>query len=148
MMMPQLDPTYFTSQVFWLLLLFLACYLFNYFIFIPKLKASIDKRAEVINKDLKRASDLLEESKKIRLEMESIILNVKIQANAIRENASNEAQALVNNQILEANKEFADYLKLEQEEVKIKYNALILELPNIIEEVKNQVISTIISKYN
>ena len=40
--MPQLDPTYWASQAFWLILIFSGLYLVLANLFIPKIKSSID----------------------------------------------------------------------------------------------------------
>ena len=40
--MPQLDPEYWPSQVFWLIITFLTIYILISKIFIPKIKGSID----------------------------------------------------------------------------------------------------------
>ena len=42
--MPQLDPTYWASQAFWLILIFTTLYLALSNLFIPKIKDSIDNR--------------------------------------------------------------------------------------------------------
>ncbi len=50
--MPQLDPTYWASQAFWLVLIFAALYLVLANLFIPKIKSSIDDRENKIKDDL------------------------------------------------------------------------------------------------
>ena len=46
--MPQLDPKYWASQSFWLIIIFLSIYLLIGRIFIPKIKNSIDMRESKI----------------------------------------------------------------------------------------------------
>ena len=56
--MPQLDPTYWASQAFWLVLIFTLLYLALSKMFIPKIKESIDDRENKIKDDLDEAQKL------------------------------------------------------------------------------------------
>ena len=62
--MPQLDPEYWFSQAFWLIIIFLSIYLLIARIFIPKIKSSIDMRESKIRKDLEEAKIFNEEAEK------------------------------------------------------------------------------------
>tara|TARA_B100000029_G_scaffold425402_1_gene433745 strand:+ start:267 stop:842 length:576 start_codon:yes stop_codon:yes gene_type:complete len=62
--MPQLDPKYWFSQVFWLIIVFTSIYLLIAKIFIPKIKSSIDLREDKIRKDLEEAKNFKEEAEK------------------------------------------------------------------------------------
>ena len=53
--MPQLDPKYWASQAFWLVIIFTSIYLLVAKIFIPKIKSNIDSRENKIRKDLEEA---------------------------------------------------------------------------------------------
>jgi F0F1-type ATP synthase, subunit b len=56
--MPQLDPTYWASQVFWLTLIFSAIYFLIAKIFVPKIKGKYDARESQIRKDINEANSL------------------------------------------------------------------------------------------
>ena len=62
--MPQLDPKYWASQAFWLIIVFTSIYLLISKIFIPKIKGSIDLREDKIRKDLEDAKIAKEEAEK------------------------------------------------------------------------------------
>ena len=62
--MPQLDPKYWASQSFWLIIIFLSIYLLIARIFIPKIKGNIDTREDKIRKDLEEAKIFKEEAEK------------------------------------------------------------------------------------
>ena len=62
--MPQLDPKYWASQAFWLVIIFLSIYLLIARIFIPKIKDSIDTRENKVRKDLEEAKTFREEAEK------------------------------------------------------------------------------------
>ena len=71
--MPQLDPTYWASQVFWLTIIFSSIYILIAKIFIPKIKGNIDAREDKIRKDLEEANLLKEEAdKKLKIYNASI----------------------------------------------------------------------------
>ena len=60
--MPQLDPKYWASQAFWLVIIFTSIYLLVAKIFIPKIKSNIDSRENKIRKDLEEAKIHKEQS--------------------------------------------------------------------------------------
>lgn len=60
--MPQFDPSSFASQLFWLLVMFVALYLIVSKIAIPRIGEVLDQRARVIQDDLDRATQLKAET--------------------------------------------------------------------------------------
>ena len=62
--MPQLDPKYWASQAFWLILAFTTLYLAVAKIFIPKIKNSLDDRDHKIKSDLDESNNLKIEAEK------------------------------------------------------------------------------------
>ena len=56
--MPQLDPKYWFSQSFWLILIFLFLYLSLAKFFIPKIKDNLDDREKKIKENLDKAKEL------------------------------------------------------------------------------------------
>ena len=81
--MPQLDPTYWVSQVFWLTLIFSAIYFLIAKIFVPKIKGNIDARESQIRKDINEANSLKEEADKKLKEYNKIIDEAKLEAKKI-----------------------------------------------------------------
>ena len=56
--MPQLDPTYWASQAFWLILIFSILYLSIAKFYLPKIKKNLDDRDNKIKEDLDEANNL------------------------------------------------------------------------------------------
>ena len=56
--MPQLDPTYWASQAFWLILVFSVLYISIAKFFLPKIKKNLDNRESKIKEDLDEANNL------------------------------------------------------------------------------------------
>ena len=76
--MPQLDPEYWPSQVFWLIIIFLTIYILISKIFIPKIKGSIDMREDKIRKDLEEAKTFREQAELKLKEYNSLMETAKI----------------------------------------------------------------------
>ena len=75
--MPQLDPKYWFSQSFWLILIFLLLYLSISKFFIPKIKDNLDDREKKIKDNLDEAKKLSELAEKKNLDYEYEISNAK-----------------------------------------------------------------------
>jgi len=81
--MPQLDPRYWASQAFWLVIIFLSIYLLIDRIFIPKIKDNIDTRENKIRKDLEEAKMFREEAEKKLKIYKDLIEKAKLDAKKI-----------------------------------------------------------------
>ena len=81
--MPQLDPKYWASQAFWLIIIFLSVYLLIDKIFIPKIKGNIDTRENKIRKDLEEAKTFKEEAEKKLKTYQDLIENAKLESKKI-----------------------------------------------------------------
>ena len=81
--MPQLDPKYWASQAFWLIIIFLSIYLLIAKIFIPKIKSNIDIREDKIRKNLEEAKLFKEESEKKLKTYHNLIESAKKDARKI-----------------------------------------------------------------
>ena len=81
--MPQLDPVYWPSQVFWLTIIFLSVYFLIAKIFIPKIEDNIESRENKIRKDLEEAKSLGEESEKKLKTYKDLIKTAKIDTKKI-----------------------------------------------------------------
>ena len=81
--MPQLDPTYFPSQLFWLVISFMLLYgLVSRFI-IPKFEVTLQKRKVQIDDDLKYAEELKREAQLLRDECDLILKTAQDEARDI-----------------------------------------------------------------
>ena len=75
--MPQLDPTYWASQVFWLILVFTILYISISKFYLPKIKDNLDNRENKIKEDLENANKFKEESEAKLKEYDLILENAK-----------------------------------------------------------------------
>ena len=58
--MPQLNPEFWTAQIFWLIIIFSSLYLIIWKIFLPKIIDTIENRKSRITNDLNEAQKLKE----------------------------------------------------------------------------------------
>ena len=75
--MPQLDPTYWASQAFWLILIFTILYISISKFFLPKIKDNLDDRENKIKDDLENANKFKDQSEAKMREYDVIIENAK-----------------------------------------------------------------------
>jgi len=129
--MPQLDPTYWASQAFWLVLIFAALYLVLANLFIPKIKSSIDDRENKIKEDLDEAQKLKNLAEQKHKEYELSI-----------ENAKKEVQKIIFESKSKLNLEIQNKKKKFEKEIEIEIESAEKEIENLKKEsLKN--ISTI-----
>jgi len=75
--MPQLDPTFWASQGFWLVITFLILYFSISKIFLPKIKNNLDNREKKIKNDLEEAKKLKDLADKKKSEYNRVIEDTK-----------------------------------------------------------------------
>ena len=87
--MPQLDPTYWVSQAFWLILIFSILYISISRFYLPKIKNNLDDRENKIKEDLENANKFKQQSETKIKEYELIIENAKKEINKIHFDSKN-----------------------------------------------------------
>ena len=75
--MPQLDPKYWASQAFWLILVFTILYISISKFYLPKIKNNLEDRENKIKKDIDDANKFKELSETRLKEYERILENAK-----------------------------------------------------------------------
>ena len=73
--MPQLDPKYWASQAFWLILVFSILYISISKFYLPKIKKNLEDRENKIKEDLDEANNLKNISEKKLKDYENIMTN-------------------------------------------------------------------------
>ncbi len=111
--MPQFDPSTFASQLFWLLVMFVALYGIIARIAIPRIGEVLDQRARVIQDDFDRAGQLKAETDRAIATYEKAMAAARAQAfdhmrgvqaelKTIADARTAEVTGVVNRQIVEA----------------------------------------------
>ena len=81
--MPQLDPKYWASQAFWLILVFVILYISLSKFYLPKIKSNLDNRENKIKEDLENANKFKEQSEAKLKEYSLILDKAKKEVNKI-----------------------------------------------------------------
>ena len=138
--MPQLDPKYWASQAFWLVLVFSILYVSIAKFYLPKIKKNLDDRESKIKEDLDEANKLknlsekklkeyeiiLENSKK---EVIKILLESKVTLNKDIQNKKDSMEKEIENEISKAQKEISELKK-----------SSIISINNISQEITSNII--------
>ena len=141
--MPQLDPKYWASQAFWLILIFSVLYISIAKFYLPKIKNNLDNRENRIKDDLddankfKELSELkLKEYEKIMEDAKKKVIKIHVESkNALDKDIQNKKETIekeIEKEILKAQKEISD----------LKKNS-ISDIQTISENITSNIIETI-----
>jgi len=86
--MPQLNPEFFISQLFWLVVTFSFLLIFLWRISLPRIGSVLEKREKKINDDIATAKELQENAELIQKEIEVQLKDVRIQNSELIKNTS------------------------------------------------------------
>lgn len=79
--MPQLDPSSFPSQIFWLIVSFLVLFLLMWKVALPRVGEVIEQRQQKVSADLERAEKLKAEVDEITAGYEKLLSEARAEAN-------------------------------------------------------------------
>jgi F-type H+-transporting ATPase subunit b len=141
--MPQLDPTYWASQAFWLILIFTTLYIALSNLFIPKIKNNIDSRENKIKDDLDEAHKLKNLAEQKLKEYELSIENAKKEVQKIIFESKNKLSSEIQSKKKEFDKEIENEIRTAEKEIEnLKKNSL-KNISTISEEMASKVIEQI-----
>lgn len=110
--MPQLDPTWFVSQLFWLCICFFSMLFIMSKFFVPKIADILAQRQHKIDDYLNKAAQIKEQAE------ESL---------AKYNQALNDATQQANDSLAQTRKELEDFINKKQDDLSVKLNATIKE---------------------
>ena len=140
--MPQLDPKYWASQAFWLILVFSILYISIAKFYLPKIKKSLDDRESKIKEDLDEANKLKNLSEKKIKEYEIILENSKKEVTKILLESKNTLNKDIKNKKDSMEKEIENEISKAQKEIlEMKKNSI-----NSINNISQEIASNIIEK--
>lgn len=91
--MPQFDPSTFASQIFWLVVTFVALYLLMARLVLPRITDILGQREDRIDGNLRRAEGLKEEADQVLAAYQKAISDARHQAQAAMAQAAAEITA-------------------------------------------------------
>ncbi len=141
--MPQLDPTYWASQAFWLILVFTILYISISKFYLPKIKENLDNRERKIKEDLENASKFKEQSEAKLKEYQVILSNAKKEVAKIHIDSKNDLDKNIQAKKEVIDKEIEKELtKAQKEIIELKKNS-ISSIQNISENIALNIIEKI-----
>ena len=126
--MPQLNPEFFVSQLFWLVVTFSFLLLFLWKVSLPRIGSILEKRENKINNDIEAARKLQIEAEEIQNQIEQKLHDVKEQNFNLIKNSTINLQ----------NKALEELLKIDDE-----LNKKIEKSANVIENNKKEALKQI-----
>ena len=143
--MPQLNPEFWASQIFWLILTFSSLYLIIWKVFLPKITLSIENRKSRVVNDLDEAQKLKENAEKKLNEYNKIIEESKKEAKKIIEDNKKKLDRDIKNKKHKFNDEIEKELMAAEKEIKDLKKSSISNINNIAAETSVEIIKQIIN---
>ena len=156
--MPQLNPEFWVSQIFWLILTFGILYLVLSKLILPKISNNLESRKSQILENIEAAEKQREDREKKLREYEEIISKSKIEAKTIFNQSREKALKDINKKKEVIDKQIDDEMNKAEQEIKLlkdgapdKINKIAIETSSeliqklIGAEVNNSSISAIVN---
>ena len=141
--MPQLDPKYWASQAFWLILVFTILYISIAKFYLPKIKNNLDNRENKIKDDLDDANKFKELSENKFKEYEKILENAKKEVIKIQIESKNKLDKDIKTKKETVEKEIEkEIIKAQREISDLKKNS-ISDIQKISENIASNIIESI-----
>ena len=141
--MPQLNPEYWISQIFWLIIVFASLYIVLSQVILPKISESLETRKSQVLQHVEQAEKFKEESEKKIQEYDNILNEAKNQAKKIM----NESRKKINQDISEKknqiNKQIEKEIYATEEEIKILKRNSINNINKIAIETSTEIVKSI-----
>ena len=150
--MPQLDPEFWISQIFWLVLTFGLLYIILSKFILPGISKNLENRKSQIVENIETADKQRLESEKLNKEYEKVILDSKLKAKTIINNAKkklindiNKKQELLQNEIDKEIKSAEKEIKILIDESPAKINQIAIDTSS---DLLKQLIGAEVNKSN
>ena len=143
--MPQLNPEFWTAQIFWLIIILASLYLIIWKIFLPRITYGIENRKSRIVKDLDEAQKLKENAEIKLNEYNEIIEKSKKQAKKIIEDSKQKLEKDIEKKKKIFNDEIEKELSTTEKEIEDLKKSSISNISNIAVETSTEVIKQIIN---
>jgi len=141
--MPQLDPTYWASQAFWLILVFTILYISISKLYLPKIKDNIDNRENKIKEDLENAKKFKEQSELKFKEYKTILDNAKKEVVKIRFDSKNILDKSIRSKKEILEKEIEKEITKAQKEITELKKSSITSIQSISKDIASNIIENI-----
>ena len=142
--MPQLNPEFWVSQIFWLTLTFGILYIILSKIILPKISANLEMRKSQIQENIEAAEKQRESSENKLKEYDNIILKSKLQAKNIFKDAREKTLKEINSKKEDLDKQIDQEIKKVEKEIEIFKKSAPERINKIAMETSSEIIKKLI----
>ncbi len=115
--MPQLNPEFFVSQLFWLAVFFSFLFIFLWRVSLPRISTVLEKRQNKIDENLATAKELQEQAQKIELSINEKINKAKQETDNLIKISSEKLQENILNELNLLDKELDEKIIISEKEI-------------------------------
>jgi len=141
--MPQLDPKYWASQAFWLILIFTVLYISIAKFYLPKIKNNLDNRENKIKDDLEDANKFKELSEAKLKDYEKILEDAKKEVIKIHLDQKNLLDKDIQSKKVTMEKEIENEILKAQKEIDELKKSSLSDIRSISENIASSIIENI-----
>ena len=141
--MPQLDPKYWASQAFWLILIFTILYISIAKFYLPKIKNNLDNRENKIKDDVDDANKFKDLSESKFKEYEKILADAKKEVIKIQMESKNILDKDIQSKKEAMEKEIENEISKAQKEINELKRSSLNDIQNISENITSSIIENI-----
>ena len=142
--MPQLNPEFWVSQIFWLTLTFGILYIVLSKLILPKISANLESRKSQIQENIEAAEKQRESSETKLKEYDEIILKSKLEAKNIFKDAREKTLKNINLKRETLDKQIDDEIKKAEKEIEILIKSAPEKINKIAIETSSELVKRLI----
>jgi len=142
--MPQLNPEFWPSQIFWIIIIFLTLYVILWKIFLPKISYSIENRKSKVVNDLNDTQKLKDNAENKLKEYDKIIEDSKKEAKKIIEDNKKILNDDIENKKQKFNLEIEKEIQTVEKEIHTLKKNSVLNINKIAIEISGELVKEIL----
>tara|TARA_B100000989_G_scaffold276072_1_gene236082 strand:- start:641 stop:1201 length:561 start_codon:yes stop_codon:yes gene_type:complete len=146
--MPQLDPSSYVSQTFWLIITFVLLFSIINFYYIPKIEKIKILRESKVEDFISNAETFNVEAENLKLKIENELESTKIEIDKKISELIKKNNTLVEKKIREVDFNLEKKISLLEEQLKEKRNQFLKDIPKYSFEISNLIYYKIINEKN
>ena len=143
--MPQLNPEFFVSQLFWLIVTFSFLLVFLWRISLPRIGNVLEKRERKISEDLTVAKELQVEAEKIQDTIENQFKQARADASDMIKSSSLSLQDKAQVELTKLDKELDAKIEQSAETIEKNKNESVSQIQSQINEITKLTLSKVVS---
>ena len=141
--MPQLNPEFFVTQLFWLVVTFSFLLVFLWRISLPRIGSVLEKRERKISEDLTTAKELQNEAEKIQDTIESQLKQARTDSSDMMKSSAHTFQDKAQIELTKLDKELDAKIEQSSATIEKSKNESILQIQNQIHEITKLTLSKV-----